>query len=656
MQPPTTGWYKFFPRIRPLLITLVYTGLLFLFLILLLPSNVPVNAISPVAYSGEDTENYPGGTVPTQPPGIPIGLMVSQISPNALTLTWQPGAGDAPAGYRLYRRVRENPLYEYWLPIRNEIRERSVTVDGLIAGTQYHFALSALSATGEESGKTPIVSAWTHQAPLAYHPGSGPAVAVVGERFYYQVAAIGVPAPTFTLLSGPTAMAVDTTTGLVEWVPGAGDIGVVRVTVRAHNVVGTDDHPFFITVRAEVPDTTAPTPTRLITATAITAHGGTLYWEAATDNVGIAGYQIFAQENVHGGQLFPAADTTVPTTTVSLHTLRPATSYRLWVAAYDAAGNIASISGIPATTLTTRPGETETPISGLAVQHDGPTLLGLPTYLTATVITGDNVQYTWAFDDNHRYTDRVTTGAIISHTFALSGTRGVTVTAANSHHRALVTTTLLIIAAPPANSNQLQILPPMPTPTDPITITLTGIYPHSCTPAYVAHAITSNIILLHSQSSPELFCLPVETGWGYVITVGPLAAARYTVVHQLDHAIVDAATFTVTSPISSAAPVILTDRIDEQPLEATAAEPFTYQVRAVGAGPLAYAVTDAPTGLTIDPTTGEIAWTPPATASGTVTFTVQVSNDVGRDEYTYHLTIHRVDGPPIRILLPFVLR
>ena len=68
----------------------------------------------------------------------------------------------------------------------------------------------------------------------------------------------------------------------------------------------------------------------------------------------------------------------------------------------------------------------DVPISGLSVSHDGPTALGIPTTLTATVTTGTNVVYNWDLGDGH-----LAAGAHVTHTYVAAGTYGVTVTAVN---------------------------------------------------------------------------------------------------------------------------------------------------------------------------------------------------------------------------------
>ncbi len=74
-------------------------------------------------------------------------------------------------------------------------------------------------------------------------------------------------------------------------------------------------------------------------------------------------------------------------------------------------------------------------IGGLAASNDGPTVLGDPTQLTASISTGSNVTYEWDFGDG---TDG--NGVVISHQYASPGTYTAEVTATNSLGQATATT------------------------------------------------------------------------------------------------------------------------------------------------------------------------------------------------------------------------
>ncbi|MBK8432923.1 MAG: PKD domain-containing protein [Chloroflexi bacterium] len=84
-----------------------------------------------------------------------------------------------------------------------------------------------------------------------------------------------------------------------------------------------------------------------------------------------------------------------------------------------------------------------TPISGLTAVNDSPTLLGQPTYFTATIASGQYVAYTWDFGDGS-----VGQGATPMHTYATTGTYTAWVTAANPISNSAISTTVVVTAPP----------------------------------------------------------------------------------------------------------------------------------------------------------------------------------------------------------------
>ena len=53
-----------------------------------------------------------------------------------------------------------------------------------------------------------------------------PVDGVVGQLYSYDVEADSYTAPTYSLITFPTGMVINSTTGLIEWTPGAGDAGI----------------------------------------------------------------------------------------------------------------------------------------------------------------------------------------------------------------------------------------------------------------------------------------------------------------------------------------------------------------------------------------------------------------------------------------------
>ncbi|MBX3056562.1 MAG: PKD domain-containing protein [Anaerolineae bacterium] len=85
-------------------------------------------------------------------------------------------------------------------------------------------------------------------------------------------------------------------------------------------------------------------------------------------------------------------------------------------------------------------------IVGLTAVNDGPTLLGNTTVLSAAITSGSNAIYTWNLGDG-----TILTGAIVTYTYALTGTYTAVVTASNTagHMNAATMVNVYTVEAPP---------------------------------------------------------------------------------------------------------------------------------------------------------------------------------------------------------------
>lgn len=80
-------------------------------------------------------------------------------------------------------------------------------------------------------------------------------------------------------------------------------------------------------------------------------------------------------------------------------------------------------------------------ISGLTAANDGPTILGFPTQLTATITSGNDVTYEWDFGDGNNGS-----GPTVSHTYTAAGIYTAEVTASNAISQEQATTVVKIDA------------------------------------------------------------------------------------------------------------------------------------------------------------------------------------------------------------------
>ncbi len=124
-------------------------------------------------------------------------------------------------------------------------------------------------------------------------------------------------------------------------------------------------------------DTTPPSVPTNLSANSVSSSEIDLSWAGSTDNVGVAGYQVFRNYNLLG---------TTTNTQFADTSAIPGTQYTYTVAAYDAAGNTSSQS-LPATAATSSQADTTAP--------------SVPTNLQSTNVTSTSVTLSWtASTDN----------------------------------------------------------------------------------------------------------------------------------------------------------------------------------------------------------------------------------------------------------------
>ncbi|MFN8465935.1 MAG: choice-of-anchor Q domain-containing protein [Caldilineaceae bacterium] len=91
----------------------------------------------------------------------------------------------------------------------------------------------------------------------------------------------------------------------------------------------------------------------------------------------------------------------------------------------------------------------------------------------------------------------------------------------------------------------IAIEPAAPTTSDPVSITVTGVFTTSCTPAYQSHQVTGHEINIQGSVPDQSFCLNIETPFSYTVGVGPLAAGIYTATNTIEQR-TDSKVFAVT--------------------------------------------------------------------------------------------------------------
>ena len=190
--------------------------------------------------------------------------------------------------------------------------------------------------------------------------------------YSYQVTATGLPAPTFSIASGPSGMSIDAN-GLVSWTPTIAQFGPQDVTIQASSIEGNTNQSFTIDTKSLAPSV----PTGLV-ASSITEHSYMLSWEPSTAAIGTVSYEVFIRTLVCGGRSgcrfsFTSIGQTA-LTTLNFASILTGTTTTYVVKSIASSGPVSAFSApIVITTLAPAP----------------------PTNLTVTNITDTTVSLSW---------------------------------------------------------------------------------------------------------------------------------------------------------------------------------------------------------------------------------------------------------------------
>jgi len=120
---------------------------------------------------------------------------------------------------------------------------------------------------------------------------SGPSYGVVGTAMILQVTDYSHQPSTFSIVSGPSDMTVNATTGLVQWTPLPADAGNTSVTFQASNSAGTtDDAVTFLTYTSQAPAD--------VLISGWSSGTPTVSWTAPANAVNETGYKISVAQGV----------------------------------------------------------------------------------------------------------------------------------------------------------------------------------------------------------------------------------------------------------------------------------------------------------------------------------------------------------------------
>jgi chitodextrinase len=314
-------------------------------------------------------------------PSTPTGLRVVGTTGSSVTLGWN--ASSDNVGVAGYIVKRSGTGFIDPLVIGNSTFG---TARGLTAGQSYTFYVSAFDADGNVSGNSTSIAVTpantASQAPqMLTQPVTS---ATAGSVYFYDAEASGSPRPTYSLVTAPAGMTIQSASGAIRWTPTSA--GTFDVSVRASNGVGTPATQTFQVVVGSSSgggggaDTQNPSIPANLQVTGVTTNSVSLDWNDSTDNVGVTGYSILRNGTEIG--------TSSSSSFVSAG-LNPATTYSFLVRARDAAGNTSGNSATVSATTASLPPTPDT---------QAPTT---PDNFRVTATTTNSVSLAWnASSDN----------------------------------------------------------------------------------------------------------------------------------------------------------------------------------------------------------------------------------------------------------------
>jgi PQQ-dependent dehydrogenase (s-GDH family) len=308
-----------------------------------------------------------------QAPSVPNGLSASNITQNSLSLDWSPSTDNVGVeGYDVYQNgVKINTVL---------VNSTSFNVTGLQAAVAYTFVVLAKDLAGNTSAPSSSVIITTPDTDAPSAPGNPSAFSVTNSSatVSWSAATDNVGVTGYDVYVDGVKSNISLVTNTSFNLTGLAELTAYNITVKAKDAAGNESvfsgTLNFTTLHA--PDTQAPTSPTALVASGLTQSSVTITWTASTDNIGVAGYDVYRNGVKINGAI-------VSTTSFNVSGLSAATTYSFTVKAKDAAGNESTASS--ALNVTTP--DTQAPST--------------PTGLVSSALTQSSVTISWtASTDN----------------------------------------------------------------------------------------------------------------------------------------------------------------------------------------------------------------------------------------------------------------
>jgi hypothetical protein len=341
-------------------------------------------------------------------PQTPTGLTGIGNSTTSIRLSWNASADPNVTGYDVYRRTfvhsprGSGGSYVYSRVVSN-IATNSATLSGSVSGD---YLVSAVNSAGLESARSGVVSAAVFSPPDLFTAAttsgadiSSLALNVGQTGQIYLIQEFANPAPTFSLVSGPSGVSVNPTTGLVTYTPVAADIGNQAVTFAASNSAGSSNYTFYYNILALNPTITLNDGpftydgnTHAASATAIGVNGVTpvagnfaiTYNGSATPPSAAGTYSVAATFT----SADPAYASEVVTSSLTINPAEPAITVVGGPFSYDGSPHGSTATAVGVDGVTPVSGSFQLTYNGNAMPPTGPGL-----FTVAAAFTGADPNY-----------------------------------------------------------------------------------------------------------------------------------------------------------------------------------------------------------------------------------------------------------------------
>jgi hypothetical protein len=193
-------------------------------------------------------------------PAAPTGVAGISLSTTTVGLSWNASTDPYVTSYDVYRQYfvhgsRGSGGSYFYSLVASGISGTSVVLAG--SGT---YAVTAVNSAGTQSPRSALVSVSVMSRPDLYTAItlSGADISSLTLNVYqtgqiYLIQEFANPAPTFSMVSGPSSIVVNPTTGLVTYTPVPAEIGQQQVTFAATNAAGSSQYVFTYFVQALQP-------------------------------------------------------------------------------------------------------------------------------------------------------------------------------------------------------------------------------------------------------------------------------------------------------------------------------------------------------------------------------------------------------------------